>query len=99
MADLLGQSKNPLIYIFQSHFGAFAADVLQVVVFLAIFSCVLANMVVATVPVGTRPYAVAADWRGAWVALLGTPVMMHTSPATSPSAGPWARLRVCGGLH
>jgi len=57
------------------------------------------HMVVATVPVGTRPYAVAADWRGAWVALLGTPVMMHTSPATSPSAGPWARLRVCGGLH
>jgi amino acid transporter len=48
MADLLGQSKNPLIYIFQSHFGAVAAGMLQVVVFLAIFSCVLANMVVAT---------------------------------------------------
>ncbi len=46
--NLLGQSKNPLIYIFQSHFGAFAADVLQVIVFLAIFSCVLANMVVGT---------------------------------------------------
>jgi amino acid transporter len=48
MADLLGQPKNPLVYIFQSHFGAIAAGVLQVVVFLAIFSCVLANMVVAT---------------------------------------------------
>jgi amino acid transporter len=48
MTKLLGQPKNPLIYIFQSHFGAVAADVLQVVVFLAIFSCVLANMVVAT---------------------------------------------------
>ena len=48
MADLLGQSKNPLVYIFQSHFGALAAGILQVVVFLAIFSCVLANMVVAT---------------------------------------------------
>jgi amino acid transporter len=47
-ADLLGQPKNPLVYIFQSHFGAVAAGVLQVVVFLAIFSCVLANMVVAT---------------------------------------------------
>jgi amino acid transporter len=46
--DVLGQSKNPLIYIFQSHFGDIAANVLQVVVFLAIFSCVLANMVVAT---------------------------------------------------
>lgn len=45
---LLGQSKNPLIYIFESHFGVAAGDVLQVVVFLAIFSCVLANMVVAT---------------------------------------------------
>jgi amino acid transporter len=48
VTDLLGQSKNPLIYIFQSHFGAFAADILQVIVFIAIFSCVLANMVVAT---------------------------------------------------
>src|ERR1700735_2237236 len=48
VANLLGQSKNPLIYIFQSQFGVIAANVLQVVVFLAIFSCVLANMVVAT---------------------------------------------------
>ena len=48
IADVLGQSGNPLIYIFRSHFGAVAADILQVVVFLAIFSCVLANMVVAT---------------------------------------------------
>jgi amino acid transporter len=48
IGKLLGQSQNPLVYIFQSHFGVVAADVLQVVVFLAIFSCVLANMVVAT---------------------------------------------------
>ena len=48
VTDLLGQPKNPLVYIFQSHFGAIAAGILQVVVFLAIFSCVLANMVVAT---------------------------------------------------
>jgi len=48
VGKLLGQPKNPLVYIFQSHFGAIAADILQVVVFLAIFSCVLANMVVAT---------------------------------------------------
>src|SRR5580704_16503736 len=45
---LLSQPKNPLIYIFQSHFGAVPAAILQIVVFLAIFSCVLANMVVAT---------------------------------------------------
>ena len=48
MANLLGQPKNPLVYIFQSHFGAVAAGILQVIVFMAIFSCVLANMVVAT---------------------------------------------------
>ena len=48
MGALLGQPKNPLIYIFQSHFGAVQAAILQVVVFIAIFSCVLANMVVAT---------------------------------------------------
>jgi amino acid transporter len=48
MTALLGQPKNPLVYIFQNHFGVVAADILQVVVFLAIFSCVLANMVVAT---------------------------------------------------
>lgn len=48
VADLLGQSQNPLIYIFQTHFGQVAGAMLQVVVFLAIFSCVLANMVVAT---------------------------------------------------
>src|SRR6202167_2028235 len=48
VGKLLGQPKNPLVYIFQSPFGAVAADILQVVVFLAIFSCVLANMVVAT---------------------------------------------------
>src|SRR6266568_2985607 len=48
MTALLGQPKNPLIYIFQNHFGAVPAAILQVVVFIAIFSCVLANMVVAT---------------------------------------------------
>jgi amino acid transporter len=48
MGALLSQPKNPLIYIFQSHFGAVPAAILQIVVFLAIFSCVLANMVVAT---------------------------------------------------
>ncbi len=48
VAGLLGQPKNPLLYIFQSHFGVIAAGILQVIVFMAIFSCVLANMVVAT---------------------------------------------------
>jgi len=48
ISSLLGQPKNALVYIFQTHFGAVAADLLQVTVFLAIFSCVLANTVVAT---------------------------------------------------
>jgi amino acid transporter len=48
IGSMLGQPKNALVYIFQSHFGAVAADILQVTVFLAIFSCVLANSVVAT---------------------------------------------------
>ena len=48
ISSLLGQPKNALVYIFQAHFGAVAADILQVTVFLAIFSCVLANSVVAT---------------------------------------------------
>jgi len=46
--NLLSQPKNALVYIFQSHFGALGGDILQVTVFMAIFSCVLANMVVAT---------------------------------------------------
>jgi amino acid transporter len=48
IGSMLSQPKNALVYIFQDHFGAFAAGILQVVVFIAIFSCVLANMVVAT---------------------------------------------------
>src|SRR3984885_6620927 len=48
VGKLLGQPKNPLVYIFQNPFGAVPAAILQIVVFLAIFSCVLANMVVAT---------------------------------------------------
>jgi amino acid transporter len=46
--NLVNQPDNALIYIFRSHFGSFASDILQAVVFIAIFSCLLANMVVAT---------------------------------------------------
>lgn len=58
------------------------------------------RVVVATVPVGVRPYAVAVDRRGVWVTLLGRPVTMHTSSGPSPpssTAGPVAWLqRLCG---
>lgn len=40
--------QNPMIAIFQSHFGPIGAIVLQVVVFVAMFSCLLANVTVAT---------------------------------------------------
>lgn len=58
------------------------------------------HAVVATVHVGVRPYALAADRQGVWVALLGSPMMKHTSPGssqTSPTAGtPAQLLRLCG---
>lgn len=45
---MLASPKNALFYIFQSHFGIVGENILQVVVFVAIFSCLLANMTVAT---------------------------------------------------
>jgi YVTN family beta-propeller protein len=54
------------------------------------------HAVVATVRVGVRPCAVAADRQGAWVALLGQPVM-HALSGASPSQLPAWLLRLCGG--
>jgi DNA-binding beta-propeller fold protein YncE len=58
------------------------------------------HMVVGMVPVGVRPYAVAVDRRTVWVALLGRPVMMHTSAAPSQSSSTGGQLgwleRLCG---
>jgi len=45
--DLVAQSENPLIYIFRSQLGGVCAAVLEVIVFFAVFSCLLANMAVA----------------------------------------------------
>jgi amino acid transporter len=45
---MLDQPENPLIYIFDDQVGHLAASLLKVVVFLAIFSCLLANMAVGT---------------------------------------------------
>jgi YVTN family beta-propeller protein len=58
------------------------------------------HAVVATVPVGLRPYALAADQHGVWVALLGRAVMMHTpsGPAGSSATSKllaWAE-ELCG---
>jgi YVTN family beta-propeller protein len=51
--------------------------------------------VVATVRVGVRPYAVAADRQGAWVAVLGRPVMEAPSRASLSQLPEWL-LRLCG---
>jgi amino acid transporter len=39
---------NPVIHIFSVHFGGAGSDALQVVAFIAVFSCLLANITVAT---------------------------------------------------
>ena len=58
------------------------------------------HVVEATVSVGLRPYALAADRRGVWVALLGRAVMVHTPSVRSPSRAAgllsWVE-RLCGG--
>ncbi len=48
IGDTVNGTANPMVHIFQSHFGLALADVLQVVVFIAMFSCLLANITVAT---------------------------------------------------
>lgn len=40
-------SWNPMVKIVQDHFGDFGADIVQVIAFVAMFSCLLANVTVA----------------------------------------------------
>ena len=39
---------NPVVHLFQVHFGGGGSDAIQVVAFISIFSCLLANITVAT---------------------------------------------------
>jgi amino acid transporter len=73
VADMLAQTENPLIYIFRSHFGDIAAGILEVIVFVAIFSCLLANMAVAT----RMTFSLARDNM-----LPGSSVLSRVSPRT-----------------
>jgi amino acid transporter len=41
-------TANPMVAIFSSHFGGFASDLLQIVAFVAMLSCLLANITCAT---------------------------------------------------
>ena len=48
IAGTVNQPKNPMLYIFQQHFGAAATDLLSVIVFMALFASLIANVAVAT---------------------------------------------------
>ena len=48
IADFLKQTENPVILIVRERFGAYAADIMLFVTFASIFSCLIANMAVAT---------------------------------------------------
>ena len=48
IAGTANRISNPMIFVFQSHFGAGPAFLLKVVAFVAIFSALLANVTVAT---------------------------------------------------
>jgi amino acid transporter len=41
-------TSNPMVSIYSQHFGGFAADLLQIVAFIAMLSCLLANIACAT---------------------------------------------------
>jgi amino acid transporter len=41
-------TANPMVAIFSGHFGGFASDLLQIVAFVAMLSCLLANITCAT---------------------------------------------------
>ncbi|MGH2929948.1 MAG: APC family permease, partial [Solirubrobacteraceae bacterium] len=41
-------TANPMVAIFSDHFGGFAADLLQIIAFIAMLSCLLANITCAT---------------------------------------------------
>lgn len=47
-ATVNSTSSNPMIAIFQAHFGEIGGFMLQVICFIAMFSCLLANVTVAT---------------------------------------------------
>jgi amino acid transporter len=48
IAHAVNGPGNPMVGIFSSHFGGFAADLLQVIAFIAMLSCLLANIACAT---------------------------------------------------
>ena len=49
VADTVNSTSfNPMIHIFEAHFGSAAGFLLQVIAFISMFSCLLANVTVAT---------------------------------------------------
>jgi amino acid transporter len=48
IAHTVDGTSNPMVAIFSDHFGGFASDLLQIVAFIAMLSCLLANIACAT---------------------------------------------------
>ena len=48
MKTTVNGTANPMVAIFSNHFGGWAADLLQVIAFIAMLSCLLANITCAT---------------------------------------------------
>jgi amino acid transporter len=48
IGDTVGQTGNPLVYVFQEQLGSGVASLLKVIVFISIFAALLANVTVAT---------------------------------------------------
>jgi amino acid transporter len=48
IAHTVNGTGNPMVGIFSDHFGGFASDLLQIVAFIAMLSCLLANIACAT---------------------------------------------------
>jgi amino acid transporter len=48
VANDLGQSESPIIYLYRYHFGAFTADLMVVIVFIAFASAMIANVAVCS---------------------------------------------------
>jgi amino acid transporter len=67
-------TANPMVEIFSGHFGGFAADLLQIVAFVAMLSCLLANITCAT----RTSFSLARDRM-----LPFSRIWSHVSPATA----------------
>ena len=74
IAHTVNGTANPMVEIFSGHFGGFASDLLQIVAFVAMLSCLLANITCAT----RTSFSLARDRM-----LPFSKVWSHVNPATA----------------